>query len=196
MTSWDDHVAHVEAAHSGVWKFRCGLCGFCVFDDKSGSRVHRMFCKLVPGTKQLAERSNGAKTVFCTICEQVRSPYINLYKSSSTRILDPCSYRRLYFWLFGRQCREMEFPKNWVLLKLLSFELKFPWVFKRNILSFWKKLSFCWVWHSKIQKDWEVRAVHSTLCNIIWQWQLTSLLLHWLYWKKAHHDKNFRNIEF
>ena len=48
-----------------------------------------------------------------------------------------------FFWQFFRQCRAMEFPKNWVLAKFLSFGLEFSKNTLELMKNCWDSVEFC-----------------------------------------------------
>ena len=84
--------------------------------------------------------------------------------------------------------RKIEFCKNyWVLSwNFLEFSKEISWVFEKS----WVSVEFAF---TDIER---LRCKGSTLNIMLKIVSMTSLSLYWLYWKKAHHEKTLRNVEF
>ena len=67
VKTWDDHKKHLDEVHGGVFKWKCGLCGVCVFDTEQEKINHRKFCKILGSTGQVQTPTDSNKTS-CPLC--------------------------------------------------------------------------------------------------------------------------------
>ena len=78
VKSWDEHKMHVDQEHGGSFRYRCGICGHCIFDDRTEERNHRRVCKYVRSEGhfmvQVQPGQAGSASTTCSMCGIVVDP--------------------------------------------------------------------------------------------------------------------------
>jgi len=69
----------VNEKHGGIMKYKCGLCGICLFDSKEDKKKHRLVCKLLKATSPCKVFENG--DLQCTACGDAVDPRARQVKS-------------------------------------------------------------------------------------------------------------------
>ena len=67
VASWEEHEAHVAEAHAGRRQYRCGLCGFSVYDNEQDYKTHFRICNISIATGPCKPGSHP-HCAPCTVC--------------------------------------------------------------------------------------------------------------------------------
>jgi len=76
--TWQEHQDHLNEAHGGVFKYKCGQCGINTFDTEKDMTIHRLLCKIVKAERRVKVFENGDTQ--CTACEVPVEPKVSSVK--------------------------------------------------------------------------------------------------------------------